>query len=60
MAGGLTVAPKDAHILVPEGDPTKEGPIVYRATDPEGYRIRPHFIPRWIGSRFFPVHPTTA
>jgi quercetin dioxygenase-like cupin family protein len=38
--------PKGAQIAVLEGDPTKEGPFVFRVKLPDGYRIPPHTHPK--------------
>ena len=38
--------PKGASIAVLEGDPTKEGPFVFRVRVPDGYRIPPHTHPK--------------
>lgn len=38
--------PKGAQIAVLEGDPTKEGPFVFRVKAPDGYRIPPHTHPK--------------
>lgn len=38
--------PKGAKIAVLEGDPTKEGPFVFRVKAPDGYRIPPHTHPK--------------
>jgi quercetin dioxygenase-like cupin family protein len=38
--------PKGATIAVLEGDPTKEGPFVFRVKVPDGYRIPPHTHPK--------------
>ena len=38
--------PRGAKIAVLEGDPTKEGPFVFRALLPDGYRIPPHIHPK--------------
>ena len=38
--------PKGASIAVLEGDPTKEGPFVFRVKLPDGYRIPPHTHPK--------------
>ncbi|SRR5713101_5074187 len=38
--------PRGAKIAVLEGDPTKDGPFVFRAKLPDGYRIPPHTHPR--------------
>jgi anti-sigma factor ChrR (cupin superfamily) len=34
--------PKRAMFAVLEGDPTKEGPFVFRVKLPDGYRVPPH------------------
>src|SRR5258708_19584194 len=34
--------PRGAKIAVLEGDPAKEGPFVFRAKVPDGYRVPPH------------------
>jgi hypothetical protein len=34
--------PKGATIALLEGDPSKEGPFVFRAKMPDGYRVAPH------------------
>src|SRR5713226_1956628 len=34
--------PKGAKIAIPEGDPGKDGPFVFRVKLPDGYRIPPH------------------
>jgi quercetin dioxygenase-like cupin family protein len=34
--------PKGASIAVLEGDPSKEGPFVFRLKLPDGYRVPPH------------------
>jgi hypothetical protein len=34
--------PKGAKIAIVEGDPSKEGPFVFRVKAPDGYRIPPH------------------
>jgi hypothetical protein len=34
--------PRGAKIAVLEGDPSKEGPFVFRALLPDGYRVPPH------------------
>lgn len=39
--------PKGAQIAVLEGDPTKEGPFVFRVKAPDGYRIPPHTHPKF-------------
>lgn len=38
--------PKGAMIAVLEGDPTKEGPFVFRVKAPDGYAIPPHTHPK--------------
>ena len=38
--------PKGARIAVLEGDPTKEGPFVFRVRVPDGYRIPVHTHPK--------------
>jgi hypothetical protein len=38
--------PKGAQIAVLEGDPTKEGPFVFRVKAPDGYQIPPHTHPK--------------
>ena len=38
--------PRGAKIAVLEGDPTKEGPFVFRALLPDGYRIPIHIHPK--------------
>ena len=38
--------PKGALIAVLEGDPSKEGPFVFRVKVPDGYRIPPHTHPK--------------
>jgi quercetin dioxygenase-like cupin family protein len=38
--------PKGAMIAVLEGDPSKEGPFVFRIKLPDGYRIPPHTHPK--------------
>jgi hypothetical protein len=38
--------PRGAKIAVLEGDPSKEGPFVFRALLPDGYRIPPHTHPK--------------
>lgn len=38
--------PSGAKIAVLEGDPAKEGPFVFRAWLPDGYRIPPHTHPK--------------
>src|SRR5262245_3332630 len=39
---GPTSLPRGAKIAVLEGDPTKEGPFVFRVKIPDGYKIPPH------------------
>jgi quercetin dioxygenase-like cupin family protein len=34
--------PKGAKIAILEGDPSKEGPFVFRVKLPDGYRVPPH------------------
>ena len=43
---GPASLPKGAKIAVLEGDPTKEGPFVFRVKVPDGYRIPPHTHPK--------------
>ena len=43
---GPASLPKGAQIAVLEGDPTKEGPFVFRVKVPDGYRIPPHTHPK--------------
>lgn len=43
---GPASLPKRAQIAVLEGDPTKEGPFVFRIKVPDGYRIPPHTHPK--------------
>lgn len=43
---GPTSLPKGAQIAVLEGNPTKEGPFVFRVKVPDGYRIPPHTHPK--------------
>jgi quercetin dioxygenase-like cupin family protein len=43
---GPASLPKGAKIAVLEGDPTKEGPFVFRVKVPDGYRIQPHTHPK--------------
>ncbi len=43
---GPASLPKGAQIAVLEGDPTKEGPFVFRVKAPDGYRIPPHMHPK--------------
>src|SRR5436190_1099118 len=38
--------PRGAKIALLEGDPSKEGPFVFRAMLPDGYRIPPHIHPK--------------
>lgn len=38
--------PKGAKIAVLEGDPSKEGPFLFRVKVPDGYRIPPHTHPK--------------
>jgi hypothetical protein len=38
--------PKGAKIAILEGDPSKEGPFVFRVKAPDGYRIPPHTHPK--------------
>lgn len=38
--------PPGARIAVLEGDPTKDGPFVFRVKVPDGYRIPPHTHPK--------------
>lgn len=38
--------PKGSQIAILEGDPTKEGPFVFRVKVPDGYRIPPHVHPK--------------
>ena len=38
--------PRGAKIAVLEGDPNKDGPFVFRAKVPDGYRIPPHTHPK--------------
>jgi len=38
--------PPGAQMAVLEGDPTKEGPFVFRIKAPDGYRIPPHTHPK--------------
>src|SRR3981081_3061947 len=38
--------PKGAMIAVLEGNPTKEGPFVFRVKLPDGYRVPPHTHPQ--------------
>jgi quercetin dioxygenase-like cupin family protein len=43
---GPASLPKGAMIAVLEGDPTKEGPFVFRLKLPDGYRVPPHTHPK--------------
>jgi quercetin dioxygenase-like cupin family protein len=43
---GPASLPKGAQIAVLEGDPTKEGPFVFRVKVPDGYRIPVHTHPK--------------
>jgi len=43
---GPASLPKGAMIAVLEGDPTKEGPFVFRVKIPDGYRVPPHTHPK--------------
>src|SRR5687767_15283229 len=43
---GPASLPKGAKIAVLEGDPSKEGPFVFRIKAPDGYRIPPHTHPK--------------
>ncbi|WP_459558204.1 rhodanese-like domain-containing protein [Lacunimicrobium album] len=43
---GPASLPPGASIAVLEGDPTKEGPFVFRVKVPDGYRIPPHTHPK--------------
>lgn len=38
--------PPGAKLAILEGDPTKEGPFVFRVKVPDGYRIPPHTHPK--------------
>jgi hypothetical protein len=38
--------PKGSQIAVLEGDPSKEGPFVFRLKLPNGYRVPPHVHPK--------------
>jgi quercetin dioxygenase-like cupin family protein len=38
--------PKGAMFAVLEGDPSKEGPFVFRVKVPDGYRVPPHTHPK--------------
>ena len=43
---GPASLPKGAQIAVLEGDPTKEGPFVFRVKVPDGYRVPVHTHPK--------------
>jgi quercetin dioxygenase-like cupin family protein len=43
---GPASLPKGAQFAVLEGDPSKEGPFVFRVKVPDGYRIPPHTHPK--------------
>src|SRR5438105_406096 len=43
---GPAPLPKGAMMAVLEGDPTKEGPFVFRVKVPNGYRVPPHTHPK--------------
>lgn len=43
---GPASLPKGAQIAVLEGDPSAEGPFVFRVKVPDGYRIPPHTHPK--------------
>jgi quercetin dioxygenase-like cupin family protein len=43
---GPASLPKGAKIAILEGDPSKEGPFVFRIKAPDGYRIPPHTHPK--------------
>jgi hypothetical protein len=43
---GPASLPKGAKIAVLEGDPSQEGPFVFRIKAPDGYRIPPHTHPK--------------
>jgi len=43
---GPASLPKGAMIAVLEGDPTKEGPFVFRVKIPDGYKVPPHTHPK--------------
>jgi hypothetical protein len=43
---GPASLPAGAQIAVLEGDPSKEGPFVFRIKAPDGYRIPPHTHPK--------------
>src|SRR5438105_1314364 len=38
--------PKGAKVALLEGNPTKEGPFVFRVKVPDGYRVPPHTHPK--------------
>jgi hypothetical protein len=40
------ILPKGAMIAVLEGDPSKDGPFVFRIKLPDGYRVPPHTHPK--------------
>jgi hypothetical protein len=43
---GPPALPKGAQIAVLEGDPSKDGPFVFRVKVPDGYRVPPHTHPK--------------
>src|SRR5687768_11897855 len=43
---GPASLPKGAQFAVLEGDPSKEGPLVFRVKLPDGYRVPPHTHPK--------------
>src|SRR5207249_2110974 len=43
---GPASLPAGALLAVLEGDPTKEGPFVFRLKLPDGYRVAPHTQPK--------------
>src|SRR5207249_3316164 len=43
---GPASLPKGAQFAVLEGDPSKEGPFVFRVKVPDGYRVPPHTHPK--------------
>ncbi|HEV3146635.1 MAG TPA: cupin domain-containing protein [Gemmataceae bacterium] len=43
---GPASLPKGAMIAMLEGDPTKEGPFVFRVKIPDRYRVPPHIHPK--------------
>jgi hypothetical protein len=43
---GPASLPKGARFAVLEGDPSREGPFVFRVKTPDGYRIPPHTHPK--------------